>query len=76
MASGPRWLLMLLAQILWVRRVWALPLLTVLAPSERYVREHQRQHKQLTDWVRMRSSWRAGFPIDACRGYRQRLCCH
>lgn len=37
-ASGLRWLsLMLLPQIPWARRVWALPFLTVLAPSERCV---------------------------------------
>ena len=38
-ASGLRWLsLMLLPQIPWAGRVWALPFLTVLAPSERYAR--------------------------------------
>lgn len=52
-ASGLRWLsLMLLPQIPWAGRVWALPFLTVLAPSERYAREHQRPHKKLTDWGR------------------------
>lgn len=36
-ASGLRWLsLMLLVPIPWAERVWALPFLTVLAPSERY----------------------------------------
>ena len=36
-ASGLRWLsLMLLAPIPWAQRAWALPFLTVLAPSERY----------------------------------------
>jgi hypothetical protein len=36
-ASRLRWLsLMLLTPIPWVQRVWALPFLTVLAPSERY----------------------------------------
>jgi hypothetical protein len=36
-ASGLRWLsLMLLAPIPWAKRVWALPFLTVLAPSARY----------------------------------------
>jgi DDE superfamily endonuclease len=36
-ASGLRWLcLMLLVPIPWAGRVWALPFLTVLAPSERY----------------------------------------
>jgi hypothetical protein len=34
--SGLRWLsLMLLSPIAWTRRVWALPFLTVLAPSKR-----------------------------------------
>ena len=52
-ASGLRWLsLMLLVPISWAGRVWALPFLTVLAPSERYCREHGRQHKKLTDWGR------------------------
>jgi DDE superfamily endonuclease len=52
-ASGLRWLsLMLLAPIPWAGRTWALPLLTALAPSERYCRERGRRHKKLTDWAR------------------------
>ena len=52
-ASGLRWLsLMLLVPISWAGRVWALPFLTALAPSERYSREHGRRHKTLTDWAR------------------------
>jgi DDE superfamily endonuclease len=52
-ASGLRWLsLMLLVPIPWAGRVWALPFLTALAPSERYCREHRRRHKKLTDWGR------------------------
>lgn len=51
--SGLRWVcLMLLAPIPWAQRVWALPFLTVLAPSERYYQERKREHKQLTDWAR------------------------
>jgi hypothetical protein len=51
-ASGLRWLsLMLLAPIPWTGRIWALPFLTVLAPSERYCRERGRRHKKLTDWA-------------------------
>src|SRR3954449_7731480 len=51
--SGLRWLsLMLLAPIPWAKRVWALPFLTVLAPSERYNRERGLRHKTLTDWAR------------------------
>ena len=51
--SGLRWIsLMLLAPIPWIGRVWALPFLTVLAPSERYHAERQERHKKLTDWAR------------------------
>src|SRR5881227_2094107 len=52
-ASGLRWLsMMLLAPIPWALRVWALPFLTVLAPSERYHQEREMAHKKLTDWAR------------------------
>jgi len=51
--SGLRWIsMMVLTKIPWVGRVWALPFLTVLAPSERYHQEHGMQHKKLTDWAR------------------------
>jgi hypothetical protein len=52
-ASGLRWLsVMLLPPIPWAGRVWGLPFLTVLAPSERYARLRQHRHKKLTDWAR------------------------
>ncbi|PLS83304.1 MAG: hypothetical protein CYG59_01750 [Chloroflexi bacterium] len=52
-ASGLRWIsLMVLAPIPWAGRVWALPFLTVLAPSERYAAERGKRHKKLTDWAR------------------------
>ena len=52
-ASGLRWLsLMLLVPIPWAERIWALPFLTALAPSERHSREQGRRHKRLTDWGR------------------------
>ena len=52
-ASGLRWIsVMLLADIAWAGRVWALPFLTVLAPSERYAHDRHRRHKKLTDWAR------------------------
>src|SRR4051812_35863814 len=52
-ASGLRWLsLMLLAEIPWTGRVWALPFLTALAPSERYWQKQGRKPKLLTDWAR------------------------
>jgi hypothetical protein len=51
--SGLRWLsLMLLAPVPWAGRVWALPFLTALAPSERCCWECGRRHKTLTDWAR------------------------
>ena len=52
-ASGLRWLsLMLLTPIPWAKRVWALPFLTVLAPSDRYYTGKARKHKKLTEWAR------------------------
>jgi len=51
--TGLRWLsLMLLSPIPWAKHVWALPFLTVLAPSERYYEKRKRGHKKLTDWGR------------------------
>lgn len=51
--SGLRWLsLMWLTKIPWAKRIWALPFLTVLAPSERYHEHAGRQHKKITDWAR------------------------
>lgn len=52
-ASGLRWLsLMLLVPIPWAQRVWALPILTSLAPSKRYYEKQQRKPKALLDWAR------------------------
>jgi hypothetical protein len=52
-ASGLRWIsLMWLTEITWAERVWALPFLTVLAPSERYHEQVGRPHKKVTDWAR------------------------
>lgn len=51
--SGLRWLsLMLLVPIPFAQRVWALPFLTILAPSKRYYQNRQRPHKTVTDWMR------------------------
>ncbi len=51
--SGLRWIsFMLLTPISWANRVWALPFLTVLAPSERYNKQIGKRHKKLTDWAR------------------------
>ncbi len=51
--SGLRWLcLMLLVPIPWAGRAWALPFLTILAPSARHDHTRRRRHKKLTDWAR------------------------
>jgi DDE superfamily endonuclease len=50
--SALRWLcVMLLASVPWASRVWALPVLSALAYSERYAREHGKYHKTLTEWA-------------------------
>jgi hypothetical protein len=52
-ASGLRWVcLMWLTSIPWAKRVWALPFLSVLAPSERYYQAQGRKLKKITDWAR------------------------
>ena len=49
-ASGLRWIsVMLLTPITWAERVWALPVLTVLAPSERFYEQRGRQPKTLLE---------------------------
>ena len=51
--SGLRWMcMMFLTPLHWTKRIWALPFLTVLAPSERYNRQQGKRHKKLTDWSR------------------------
>ena len=52
-ASGLRWIsLMWLGHVPWAGRHWALPVLTVLAPSARCHQQQGRRHKKLTDWAR------------------------
>jgi hypothetical protein len=52
-ASGLRWVsLMLLAPVPWAARTWALPFLTCLAPSERYMKKHWGRHKPVLHWAR------------------------
>jgi hypothetical protein len=49
-ASGLRWIsLMQLTPIPWAERIWALPVMTALAPSERYYETRGRQPKTLTE---------------------------
>jgi DDE superfamily endonuclease len=51
-ASGLRWLCaMVLAEIPWAGRVWALPFLTALCPSQRYHQQRGQRHKSLPQWA-------------------------
>jgi hypothetical protein len=48
-SSGIRWVcVMLLVEIPWASRVWVLPFLSALAPSERYAAQRGRRHKKIT----------------------------
>lgn len=52
-ASGLRWIsVMLLVRVPFAGRVWALPFLTALAPSERYAQQHGIRYKSITEWGR------------------------
>jgi hypothetical protein len=51
-SSGLRWVCaMLLVEIPWAARVWALPFLSALAPSERYAAKRGKRHKKITEWA-------------------------
>ena len=68
--SGLRWMSVhLLAFVPWAKRVWALPFLAALCPSERYppFQEHGRRHKPLVERARgligQVCRWIPGKPI-------------
>jgi hypothetical protein len=48
-SSGLRWVcVMLLVEVPWAARVWAVPFLSALAPSERYAAKRGKRHKKIT----------------------------
>lgn len=52
-SHGLRWVsMMLLTPVPWAKRIWALPFLTVLVPSERYCQKRGRRYKRLSHWGR------------------------
>jgi DDE superfamily endonuclease len=66
--SGLRWLAcMVLAPLSWAHRVWALPFLTVLCPSERFSEQRGRRHQTLTEraWqmIRLVVRWLPGREV-------------
>jgi hypothetical protein len=52
-SSGLRWVcvMMLLVEVPWASRAWALPFLSALAPSERYAAKRGKRHKKITEWA-------------------------
>ena len=42
---------MLLVEVPWASGVWALPFLSVLAPSERFAAKRGKRHKKITEWA-------------------------
>ena len=51
-AFGLRWIsMMLIVPVPWSRRVWALPFLTALAPSEATNQANGKRHKSSVDWI-------------------------
>ena len=66
--SGLRWLAcMMWTPLAWANRVWALPFLTVLCPSERFYEQRGRCHQPLTNraWqiIRLVARWLPGREI-------------
>lgn len=66
--SGLRWLAcMLLSPLSWAERVWALPFLSVLCPSERFYAQRGRRHQPLTEraWqmIRLVVRWLPGREV-------------
>ena len=66
--SGLRWLAcMVLAPLSWADRVWALPFLTALCPSERFYEQRGRRHQPLPEraWqmIRLVVRWLPGREI-------------
>lgn len=59
---GLKWVcLMLLVSLPWCQRSWALPFMTILAPSKKHNEARSRQHKTSIDWmiiaIRVISRW-------------------
>jgi hypothetical protein len=66
--SGLRWLgCMLLTPLSWANRVWALPFLTALCPSERFYTQRGRRHQTLPEraWqiIRLVRRWLPGREV-------------
>lgn len=59
---GLKWVcLMLIVPLPWCQRPWALPFMTILSPSKKYNKAHDRPHRTSIDWtikaIRILSHW-------------------
>lgn len=53
-SRGLRWLsAMVLVEVPFAHRIWALPVLTVLTPSKAWSERHSRRHRPVTEWARL-----------------------
>ena len=53
-SRGLRWLsAMVLAEVPFTGRIWALPVLTALTPSKAWSERHGRRHRTTTEWARL-----------------------
>ena len=53
-SRGLRWVnAMLLVEVPFAARIWALPVLTVLTPSRTWCECHHRRHRRVTEWARL-----------------------
>src|SRR4051812_35292332 len=43
---------MLLVEVPFASRIWALPILTALTPSKTWCEQHHRHYRTVTDWAR------------------------
>jgi DDE superfamily endonuclease len=51
-SRGLRWIsAMLLVEVPFACRIWALPILTVLTPSKTWCEQHHRRYRTVTDWA-------------------------
>ena len=53
-SRGLRWLsAMVLVEVPFAGRIWALPVLTALTPSKSWSEQHGRSHRPVTEWARL-----------------------
>jgi hypothetical protein len=70
-SSRLRWVcVMLLVEIPWAARVWDLPFLSALAPSERYAAKQGKRHKMITEWA-----WQLLLVLRRCYPERKIVAC-